>query len=156
MSANSKGRGAALVWWPLLRNRIGRGTSSLSCVILLLSLCSEPQGFGQDVTPSSGQAPVRLLFAGSSSTYWNDLPGAVARSVSGKIAARPGRLVESELVGRSGDDIRVYLRPGFTGYQYGVRPGQTFLDKIRDEKFDVVSLQVVSVSSFFASAKGLT
>jgi hypothetical protein len=86
---------------------------------------------------------VRLLFAGSSSTYWNDMPREVARLVSGKLADRPGVAVEPELVGRSGSDIRVYSEPGFKSYEYGVRPGQTFLDKIRDERPQLVVLQTV-------------
>jgi hypothetical protein len=86
---------------------------------------------------------VRLLFAGSSSTYWNDMPREVARLVSGKLADRPGVAVEPELVGRSGSDIRVYSEPGFKSYEYGVRPGQTFLDKIRDEQPQLVVLQTV-------------
>lgn len=93
--------------------------------------------------PEQDTSPVRLLFAGSSSTYWNDLPEAVAAAVSGKIHGFINRPAEAELVGRSGDDIRVYLNPGFNDYQYGVRPGQSFLDKIRDGDFDMVSLMAV-------------
>jgi hypothetical protein len=99
------------------------------------------------LTLSSGhvfaaEPAVRLLFAGSSSTYWNDLPGEVAKLVSGRMAKPSGRPVTAEIVGRSGSDIRVYLDPE-CNYQYGVKPGQSFLDKDRDEKFDYVSLMVV-------------
>jgi hypothetical protein len=87
--------------------------------------------------------PVKLLFAGSSSMYWNDLPREVARHVDGKIAGRIGRQVIPEAVGRSGSDIRVYLEPGFNRYEYGVKPGQTFLDKIAAEKPDIVAMMVV-------------
>lgn len=87
--------------------------------------------------------PLTLLFAGSSSTYWNDLPREVARIVSGKIAGQPGAVVVQEIVGRSGSDIRVYLEPGSSRYEYGVKPGQSFLEKIRDEKPHFVVLQTV-------------
>jgi hypothetical protein len=86
---------------------------------------------------------VRLLFAGSSSSYWNDIPREVAKLVSGKLSGRPGVAVEPEMVGRSGSDIRVYLEPGFNRYEYGVKPGQTFLEKIRDERPQLVVLQTV-------------
>jgi hypothetical protein len=87
--------------------------------------------------------PVRLLFAGSSSTYWNDLPREVGKAVDGRVAGRPRAAVTPEIVGRSGSDIRVYAEPGFDRYEYGVRKGQSFLDKVRDEKPDLLVLQVV-------------
>lgn len=88
-------------------------------------------------------APVTLLFAGSSSTYWNDLPREVAKAVDGKLISAPGAQVRPEVVGRSGDDIRVYLQDGFNRYEYGVKPGQTFLQKLADERPRLVVLQVV-------------
>jgi hypothetical protein len=75
--------------------------------------------------------------------YWNDLPREVAKVVDGKIAGRIGQQVIPEAVGRSGSDIRVYLEPGFSRYEYGVKPGQTFLDKIAAEKPDIVAMMVV-------------
>lgn len=87
--------------------------------------------------------PVKLLFAGSSSMYWNDLPREVAKLVDGKLATHPGTKVIPEAVGRSGSDIRVYLEPGFSRYEYGVKPGQTFLEKIAAEKPDLVAMMVV-------------
>lgn len=87
--------------------------------------------------------PVKLLFAGSSSMYWNDLPREVAKLVDGKIATYPGRPVLPGAAGRSGSDIRVYLEPGFNRYEYGVKPGQTFLDMIAAEKPDIVAMMVV-------------
>jgi hypothetical protein len=87
--------------------------------------------------------PLKLLFAGSSSMYWNDLPREVAKLVDGKIAGHTGRAVIPEAVGRSGSDIRVYLEPGFNKYEYGVKPGQTFLDKLAAEKPDIVPMMVV-------------
>jgi hypothetical protein len=84
-----------------------------------------------------------LLFAGSSSTYWNDFPREVAKVVDGKIVGHVGAKVVPEIVGRSGSDIRVYLDPGFNKYEYGVKPGQSFLDRIREEKPPLVVLQTV-------------
>jgi len=104
-------------------------------LLLLALLASATIGFGAE--------PVRLLFAGSSSMYWNDLPREVARLVDGKLATHPGAKVIPEAVGRSGSDIRVYLEPGFNRYEYGVKPGQTFLQKIAEEKPRIVALMVV-------------
>lgn len=87
--------------------------------------------------------PVRLLFAGSSSMYWNDLPRAVAGLVDGRISGLDGRPVEPEAVGRSGSDIKVYREEGFDRYEYGVRKGQTFLQKIAEERPRLVVLMAV-------------
>lgn len=89
-------------------------------------------------------APVRLLFAGSSSAYWNDLPREVARAVDRQIVLHPGAAVVPAIVGRSGSDIRVYLEPGFDRYEYGVKPGQTFLQKLADERPELVVLMTVA------------
>jgi hypothetical protein len=89
-------------------------------------------------------APVNLLFAGSSSAYWNDLPREVARAVDRQLTLRPGAPVIPAIVGRSGSDIRVYLEPGFNRYEYGVKPGQTFLQKIAEERPDLVVLMTVA------------
>jgi hypothetical protein len=89
------------------------------------------------------EAQTTLLFAGSSSMYWNDLPREVAKIVDGKIAGHIGQPVIPEAVGRSGSDIRVYLEPGFNRYEYGVKPGQSFLDKIATEQPDIVPMMVV-------------
>jgi hypothetical protein len=75
--------------------------------------------------------------------YWNDLPREVAKLVDGKIAGHLGQPVIPEAVGRSGSDIRVYLEPGFNRYEYGVKTGQSFLDKIATEKPDIVPMMVV-------------
>jgi hypothetical protein len=104
---------------------------------LLPALLCAVSGFSQAADP------VKLLFAGSSSMYWNDLPREVARLVDGKLATHPGATVIPEAVGRSGSDIRVYLEPGFARYEYGVKPGQTFLEKIAAEKPDIVAMMVV-------------
>jgi acetyl esterase/lipase len=85
---------------------------------------------------------LRVLFAGSSSTYWNDLPNEVAKLISGQAGHVQQRPVTADLVGRSGNDIRVYLDPN-CDYQYGVQPGQSFLEKVQTEKFDYVVLMAV-------------
>lgn len=95
------------------------------------------------LTQSWAKAQTTFLFAGSSSMYWNDLPREVAKLVDGKIVGRIGQQVIPEAVGRSGSDIRVYLEPGFRRYEYGVKPGQTFLNKIAAEKPDIVAMMVV-------------
>jgi hypothetical protein len=113
-------------------------------LLLTVVLLAAPHSIqGAEPHDAAADRPLRILFAGSSSTYWNDLPGEVAKTVSRQVRGHEGRPVAAEIVGRSGDDIRVYLEPGFDRYQYGVKPGQTFLDKIRDEKFDIVALQAV-------------
>lgn len=94
-------------------------------------------------TGVSASRPLTLLFAGSSSTYWNDFPREAARVVDKRFIGHAGETVIPEIVGRSGSDIRVYLDPGFNRYEYGVKPGQSFLDKIRDEKSPFVVLQTV-------------
>lgn len=95
------------------------------------------------LTQSWAEAQTTFLCAGSSSMYWNDLPREVAKVVDGRIAGRIGQQVIPEAVGRSGSDIRVYLEPGFSRYEYGVKPGQTFLDKIAAEKPEIVAMMVV-------------
>ena len=94
--------------------------------------------------PSAAPKPVRLLFAGSSSAYWNDLPREVARAVDERLPFRPGAPVVPALVGRSGSDIRVYLEPGFDRYEYGMPTGQTFLGKLAAERNEFVVLMTVA------------
>jgi hypothetical protein len=108
------------------------GTAPLALIIVTLAL------------PAAETAPVSLLFAGSSSAYWNDLPREVARAVDRQLALRPGATVVPSIVGRSGSDIRVYLEPGFNRYEYGVKPGQTFLQKLADERPNLVVLMTVA------------
>ncbi|WP_197167916.1 alpha/beta hydrolase [Neorhodopirellula pilleata] len=88
------------------------------------------------------RATLKMLFAGSSSTYWNDMPNEIAKVISGKGGLMQRKTVTADLVGRSGSDIRVYLDPD-CDYQYGVKPGQSFLDKVRDEPLDYVVLMTV-------------
>jgi hypothetical protein len=111
----------------------------LVCQFLLLE-----QAIGQNVVcdrePATSTAK-RILFAGSSSTYWNDMPNAIAKVISSS-GGMGGLPVVAEVVGRSGSDIRVYLDPECR-YEYGVKRGQSFLDKVRDESFDYVVLMTV-------------
>lgn len=101
---------------------------------------SDGQPIPDPQAAASMSPAVRLLFAGSSSTYWNDLPQEVAKVVEKHVHGHQGRPVAAEIVGRSGDDIRVYSLPGFDRYEYGVVEGQTFLDKLRDEDHEFVCL----------------
>jgi hypothetical protein len=98
--------------------------------------------------------PITLLFVGSSSTYWNDFPREVAKVIDGKMTGHSGVPLLPEIVGRSGSDIRVYLEPGFNRYEYGVKPGQTFLEKIAAEKPDIVPMMIVC--SFITDEKNVT
>jgi hypothetical protein len=106
----------------------------MKCLILFLSLVSFPLVAAE---------PLKLLFVGSSSMYWNDLPREVAKLVDGRITGHIGRPVVPEAVGRSGSDIRVYQEPGFNRYEYGVKKSQTFLQKIAEEQPDIVPMMVV-------------
>jgi len=84
--------------------------------------------------------PVRMLWAGSSSVYYHDLPEQVARYLT----MATGRRHEAEIVGRSGDSIQVYLYPGSFKPEYGLSEGQTFLEKLRSGRYDYVVMQVVT------------
>jgi hypothetical protein len=81
--------------------------------------------------------PVRILWAGSSSLYYHNAPKVLAEWL-GKYGSMPA---VAELVGRSGTGVHVYLRPGFQA-EYGLKPGQTVLDKIAQGRYDYVMLQV--------------
>jgi hypothetical protein len=81
--------------------------------------------------------PIRLLWVGSSSIYYHNQPKVCAEWLT-ECCNTPA---VSELVGKSGTGVHVYLRPGFAA-QYGTAPGQTILEKIAGEKYDFVVLQV--------------
>lgn len=87
-----------------------------------------------------GDAPTRILFAGSSSTYFNDMPRQLAELLT-REANMPTKAI---LAGRSGSGIHVYLQPGFDRYEYGVPKGKTFLDVVEEGKFDFVVLMAVA------------
>lgn len=92
--------------------------------------------------------PVRMLWLGSSSTYYHDQPKYIGDWLTayGKMP-----IIVSELAGKSGTGIHVYLRPDFDA-QYGLRKGQTTLGRIRDGKYDYVVLQIVT--HFIAGKEG--
>ncbi|MDX2180949.1 MAG: pyrroloquinoline quinone-dependent dehydrogenase [Bryobacteraceae bacterium] len=81
-------------------------------------------------------APKRMLWAGSSSVYYHNLPNAVAKALGPDYAA--------EIAGRSGDSIQVYLKPGSFKPEYGLPDGLTFVEKIKRGKYSHVVLQVVT------------
>jgi hypothetical protein len=81
--------------------------------------------------------PVRILWAGSSSTYFHNAPKLCAQWLT-EAARLPAN---SELVGRSGTGVHVYLREGFKA-EYGLAAGQSILAKIAQGKYDYVVLQV--------------
>ena len=89
---------------------------------------------------NNAQDTVKILWVGSSSTYVHDLPRQSAESLESYFAPRP---VRAYLVGKSGTGFHEYLEPGFEA-QYGLKEGQTLLDKIRDEKYDYVVLQMIT------------
>jgi hypothetical protein len=96
----------------------------------------------------SDQPVVRLFWLGSSSTYFNNMPHHVTDWLQRQAA---GRTYTSVLAGKSGTGVNVYLRPEFKA-EYGLKPGQTVLDRIRDEKPNYVILQ--AVCSFIAGKDG--
>ena len=79
-----------------------------------------------------------MLWLGSSSAYYHDLPGQAADWLE-RGGAFPKVL--PSIAGRSGTGVQRYLESGFR-LEYGVRPNQTVLDKIREEKPQFVVLQV--------------
>ncbi|MCL4195041.1 MAG: hypothetical protein KJZ87_25095, partial [Thermoguttaceae bacterium] len=81
--------------------------------------------------------PTRILWAGSSSTYYHDAPKTCADWLT-RFGGVPAR---SEIAGRSGTGVHVYLRPEFKA-EYGLAPGQTILARIAAEKYPFVVLQV--------------
>ncbi len=89
----------------------------------------------------SGQAEgkKRILFLGSSSTYAHEMPNQVSEWLN-KYA---GWNSNAELMGKSGTGFHEYLRPGFQS-QYGLKKGQTLLEKIRDENYDYVVIQQIT------------
>jgi hypothetical protein len=83
---------------------------------------------------------IKILWIGSSSTYCHDLPRQTAQWLEEYHFKQP---VESFLVGKSGTGFHEYLDPGFEA-QYGLENGQSLLDKIRDESYDYVVLQMIT------------
>jgi hypothetical protein len=83
---------------------------------------------------------VKILWVGSSSTYVHDLPRQAAEWLEPYFAPRP---VRSYMVGRSGTGFHEYLQPGFEA-QYGLKEGQTLVEKIKQEDYDYVVLQMIA------------
>ena len=83
---------------------------------------------------------VKILWVGSSSTYCHDLPYQTGQWLEDYFAPRP---VKTYLVGKSGTGFHEYLETDFEA-QYGLKQGQTLLDKIRDENYDFVVLQMIT------------
>ncbi len=116
---------------------------SLFSFILIVTLFSSVS-FADEKQAKANPKELQLLFAGSSSTYWNDLPDGVSQLVSKKIYNQLNRVTQAKLIGRSGDGIHVYLRPDFDRYQYGVPKGSTFLKEVKKQKNDYVVLMAVA------------
>jgi hypothetical protein len=86
---------------------------------------------------ADAERPARILWAGSSSIYYHDQPKVCAEWLA-RFCSMPAI---SDLVGRSGTGIHVYLRPDFKA-EYGLKPGQSILQKIAAERYAFVVLQV--------------
>jgi hypothetical protein len=82
---------------------------------------------------------IKILFLGSSSTYCHDLP----KQVADLLKVNAGWNSKAFLTGKSGTGFHEYLRPGFEA-QYGLKTGQTLLEKIKDEKYDFVVIQQIT------------
>jgi hypothetical protein len=111
-------------------------------VLFAVCLSVGTSSFGDDA-----ERPARILWAGSSSIYYHDQPKVCAEWLS-QFCSMPAI---SELAGRSGTGIHVYLRPDFKP-EYGLKPGQTMLQKIAAERYDYVVLQVPA--EFINGAEG--
>ncbi len=91
---------------------------------------------------------IRLLWLGSSSTYYQDMPHQMAEWLDEYGCATEA---VSDLAGKSGTGVQKYLEPDFKP-EYGLEKGQTVLDKICDGNYDFVVLQVPV--DFLAGAQG--
>jgi hypothetical protein len=111
------------------KNNQHRIAGFLLCLMFLLIIPAEAQEKGG----------VSILFLGSSSTYCHDLP----QQVSDLLNINAGWNSKAFLTGKSGTGFHEYLRPGFEA-QYGLKAGQTVLEKIRDEKYDYVVIQQIT------------
>jgi hypothetical protein len=81
---------------------------------------------------------LRILWLGSSSTYFHDAPRDAADWIT---KADNGLAARSYLIGRSGTAVYKYLEPDYR-FEYGLKQGQSVLENIRREKYDFVILQV--------------
>jgi hypothetical protein len=90
-------------------------------------------------TNANNKGKVSILFLGSSSTYCHDLP----QQVSDLLNVNAKWDSNAFLTGKSGTGFHEYLRPGFEA-QYGLKAGQTLLEKIRVDKHDYVVIQQIT------------
>ncbi len=81
--------------------------------------------------------PARILWVGSSSLYYHNQPKVLAEWLT-RFGDMPAM---SEIVGRSGTGVHAYLRSDFKA-EYGLKPGEGILEKIRRKKYRFVVLQV--------------
>ncbi len=81
--------------------------------------------------------PIRMLWLGSSSLYFHNQPKVTTEWLT-KFGNMPAK---AEVAGRSGTGVHVYLRENFKA-EYGLKPGQTVLQKIAEDKYNYVVLQV--------------
>jgi len=125
--------------------RTTSGAIPATLAVLGIAVCclAEPPA-SQPAT--QGRKELRMLWLGSSSLYYHNAPNLVAQWLTA--AGMPAR---SELAGRSGTGVHVYLRADFKA-EFGLSAGQTVLDKIRQGKYDYVVLQ--AVASFIAGNEG--
>ena len=115
--------------------------SWISCSIrpfLVLVTLVVAQEVGLSSPMKAKNATMRLLWLGSSSTYYHDTPRDVANWIT---QAENGLMARSELIGRSGTAVYKYLESDFH-FEYGLKQGQSVLDKIQAEKYDIVILQI--------------
>lgn len=113
-----------------------------NCIIFIMCLA-----FTLPALAMGADEPVRLLWLGSSSTYFHHMP----RQMADWLAARGDREAVSDLAGRSGTGVQKYLEPGFKA-EYGLGEGETVLDKIAGGGYDFVVLQIPC--DFLVGAQG--
>ena len=108
----------------------------LSFIVFCFALFDADSSWSQNLSSDT----VKILWVGSSSTYCHDLPLQSAKSLEDYFAPRP---VKAYMVGRSGTGFHEYLEPGFKA-QYGLKDDQNLLEKIKEEKYDYVVLQMIT------------
>jgi hypothetical protein len=118
------------------RRQFMRGTLPGGALASVVLLAAASPGAGS-ATSSTRDGGVKIMWLGSSSTYFHDMPRDAARWM----ARYAGQPAASDLVGRSGTAVYKYLEPGFR-IEYGLEKGRTLMGKIRDGEYDFVVLQV--------------
>jgi hypothetical protein len=99
---------------------------------------SEAHKYRALVDGAQKNTELRLLWLGSSSTYYHDAPRDAAAWIS---EADNNLTAESNLIGRSGTAVYKYLEPDFR-FEYGLKQGDSLLTHINQEKYHFVILQV--------------